>query len=74
MTKNTRIDTELSLMIFDKDILHFRRLAKYVAAFWIMASSSSRSASWRLRRAFSAVSSLSRSEDVACCCRLLRQV
>ena len=38
-------DTELSLMFFDEDILHFRRFAKYVAAFWRMASSSSRSAS-----------------------------
>lgn len=35
-------DTELSLMFFDEDILYFRRFAKYVAAFWIMASSSSR--------------------------------
>ncbi|MDM8957638.1 hypothetical protein QU872_25940, partial [Escherichia coli] len=25
---------ELSLMFFNKDILHFRRFAKYVAAFW----------------------------------------
>lgn len=25
-------DTELSLMFFDEDILHFRRFAKYVAA------------------------------------------
>lgn len=46
-------DAELSLMLFDEDILHFRRFAKYVAAFWRMASSSSRSASCRLRRAFS---------------------
>ncbi len=38
-------DIELSLMFFDEDILHFRRFAKYVAAFWRMASSSSRSAS-----------------------------
>ncbi|SVY84334.1 Uncharacterised protein [Klebsiella pneumoniae] len=38
-------DTEFSLMFFDEDILHFRRFAKYVAAFWRMASSSSRSAS-----------------------------
>ena len=37
-------DTELSLMFFNKDILHFRRFAKYVAAFWRMARSSSRSA------------------------------
>ena len=40
-------DAELCPMIFDKDILHFRRFAKYVAAFWRMASSSSRSANWR---------------------------
>lgn len=38
-------DTELSLMFFDEDILHFRRFAKYVAPFWRMASSSSRSTS-----------------------------
>ncbi len=38
-------DIELSLMFFDEDILHFRRFAKYVAAFWRMASSSSRAAS-----------------------------
>ena len=31
-------------------MLHFRRFAQYVAAFWRIASSSSRSASWRLRR------------------------
>ncbi len=55
---------ELSLMFFNKDILHFRRFAKYVAAFWRIASSSSRSASWRLRRAISVDISSSRSEDV----------
>jgi hypothetical protein len=38
-------DTELSLMFFDEDILHFRRFAKDVAAFWRMVSSSSHSAS-----------------------------
>lgn len=38
-------NAELSLMFFDKDMLHFRRFAKYVAAFWRMASSSSCSAS-----------------------------
>ncbi|APY79551.1 hypothetical protein LFZ26_22215 [Salmonella enterica subsp. enterica serovar Manchester str. ST278] len=38
-------DTELSLMFFDEDILHFRRFAKYVATFWRIVSSSSRSAS-----------------------------
>jgi len=27
-------DTKLSPILFDKDILHFRRFAKYVAAFW----------------------------------------
>jgi|GEM_PF-3838443 len=37
-------DTELSLIFFDENILHFRRFAKYVATFWRMASSSSRSA------------------------------
>ena len=37
-------DAELSPMIFDEDILHFRRFAKYVAAFWRMASSSACSA------------------------------
>ena len=57
-------DAELSLMFFNKDILHFRRFAKYVAAFWRIASSSSRSASWRLRRAISVDISSSRSEDV----------
>ncbi len=40
------------------------RFAKYVAAFWRIASSSSRSASWRLRRAISVDISSSRSEDV----------
>jgi len=34
-------DAELSPMLFDKDILHFRRFAKYVAAFWRIANSSS---------------------------------
>lgn len=38
-------NNELSLMLFDEDILLFKRFAKYVAAFWRMASSSSRSAS-----------------------------
>ncbi|MNP43194.1 hypothetical protein D3C76_1369970 [compost metagenome] len=56
-------DAELSPMFFDKDILHFRRFAKYVAAFWRIANSSSRSASCRLRRAFSTDISCSRSED-----------
>ena len=46
-------DAELSPIFFDKDIHHFRRFAKYVAVFWRMASSSSRSASCRLRRAIS---------------------
>ncbi len=36
----------------------------HVAAFWRIASSSSRSASWRLRRAISVDISSSRSEDV----------
>jgi hypothetical protein len=27
-------DAKLSLMIFDEDILHLRRFARYVAAFW----------------------------------------
>jgi hypothetical protein len=67
-------DAELSLMFFNKDILHFKRFAKYVAAFWRIASSSACSASWRLRRAFSAASSFSRSEDESCCCCLLRQL
>ncbi|KQI75817.1 hypothetical protein AM258_12585 [Escherichia coli] len=39
-----RFDAELCPMIFDEDILHFRRFAKYVAAFWRMASSSACSA------------------------------
>lgn len=56
-------DNELSLIFFDEDILHFRRFAKYVAAFWRMASSSSRSASWRFRQAISADISCSRSEE-----------
>lgn len=38
-------DAELSLMFFDEDILYFRQFAKYVAVFWRMASSSSRSSS-----------------------------
>lgn len=54
---------ELCPMIFDEDILHFRRFAKYVAAFWRMASSSSRSASRRLRRAISTDCCCSRSES-----------
>ena len=33
-------------MIFEKDILHFRRFSKYVAAFWRMASSSVCSVGW----------------------------
>ncbi|BAI28748.1 hypothetical protein ECEPECA14_1078 [Escherichia coli EPECa14] len=57
------LDVEHSLMFFNKDILHFRRFAKYVAAFWRMVSSSSRSASWRLRRATSVDISSSRSEE-----------
>ena len=57
-------DSELSPMIFDEDILHFRRFAKYVAAFWRMASSSACSASWRLRRAISTDISCSRSEEL----------
>ncbi len=61
-------DGELSLIFFDKNILHFRSFAKYVAAFWRIASSSACSASWRLSRAFSASSSLSRADDVSCCC------
>ncbi len=68
-----RFDAELCPMIFDGDILHFRRFAKYVAAFWRMASSSACSASCRLRRTFSAASSLSRSDELICCCCLLRQ-
>lgn len=28
-------NAKLSLEFYDKDILHFRRFAKYVAAFWI---------------------------------------
>ncbi|PAL29930.1 hypothetical protein CEJ54_21005 [Escherichia coli] len=59
-------------MFFNKDILHFRRFAKYVAAFWRIASSSACSASYRFRRAFSAASSRSRSDEVICCCSLLR--
>ncbi len=35
-------DIGLSLMFFDEGILHFRRFAKYVAAFWRMACFSSR--------------------------------
>ena len=56
-------DTELRLMFFNRDILHLRRFAKYVAAFWKMASSSSRSVSWRLRRAIPVDISSSRSEE-----------
>lgn len=56
-------DAELRLLFFNKDILHFRRFAKYVAAFWRMASSSSRSASWRLRRAIPVDISSSHSEE-----------
>ncbi len=62
-----RFDTELCPIFFDEDILHFRRFAKYVAPFWRMASSPACSASWRFRRAFSAASSFSRSEEVFCC-------
>lgn len=69
-----RLNAEFSLMLLDKDILHFRRFAKYVAAYWRMASSSSRSANCLLRRAISAACSLSRSEDVAWLCCLLRQL
>jgi len=58
-----RFDAELCLMIFDEDILHFRGFVKYVEAFWRMASSSSRSASCRLRRAISTDISCSRSEE-----------
>lgn len=47
-------DAELSLILFDEDILHFRRLAKYFAAYWRMASTSACSANCGLRRAFSA--------------------
>lgn len=61
-------DTKLSPMLFEKDILYFRRFVKFVAAFCRMASSSSRSG-----QAFSAASSLSRSDDVSCCCCLLHQ-
>lgn len=35
-------DIGLSLMFFDGGILHFRRFAKYVAAFWRIACFSSR--------------------------------
>ena len=31
-------DTELCPMFFDEDMLHFRRFAKYVAAFWRIAA------------------------------------
>ena len=43
-----------ALMFIHKHILHFRLLAKYVAAFFTMASSSARSANCRFRRAISA--------------------
>ncbi|SFT58832.1 hypothetical protein SAMN05192562_1011004 [Kosakonia arachidis] len=66
-------DDELSLMLFDEDKLHFRRFVKYVAAFWRMASSSSRSASCRLRRAISTDISCSRSEEEWAFFSLLRQ-
>jgi hypothetical protein len=65
-------DGELSPMLFNKDILHFRRFAKYVAAFWRMASSSSRSANWRLRRAISTDISCSSSEEQRALLILLR--
>lgn len=67
-------DAEISPMIFDEDILHFRRFAKYVAVFWWMICSSSRSANCRLRRVFSAASSFSRAEEVTCCCYLMCQL
>jgi len=68
-----RLNAELSLMFFDEDILHFRRFAKYVAAFWRIAYSSSHFASWRLRLVFSAANTLSHADEVICCCCLLRQ-
>ncbi|MCX8958434.1 hypothetical protein EHW66_11035 [Erwinia psidii] len=52
--QDTWFNIERCPVFFDKDRLHFRRFAKYVAALWKMASSSSRSASWRLSRTFSA--------------------
>ncbi|NIF23999.1 hypothetical protein F3J40_20710 [Pantoea sp. Acro-835] len=33
------LNVEVSLMLIDKDILYFRRFAKYVAAIWGMADS-----------------------------------
>jgi hypothetical protein len=39
-------------MLINKDVLHFRLLAKYVAAFFTIANSSACSANWRFRRAF----------------------
>jgi len=32
------LKAELSLILFDKELLHFRHFAKYIAAFWRMAS------------------------------------
>lgn len=66
--------TEFSLLFFDEDILHFRRLAKYAAAFWRMASSSSPSASGRFRWAISAGIACPRSEEESWFCCLLRQL
>ncbi|RCB81622.1 hypothetical protein C6B35_15530, partial [Escherichia coli] len=45
------------------DILHFRRFAKYVAAFWRMPSPLSRSSSWLLKHAISMDISISHTEE-----------
>src|SRR5690606_10193006 len=54
-------DSKIACILVHKHILHFRLLAKYVAAFFTMASSSACSASWRLRRAISPASCCSTS-------------
>ena len=60
------LNTERLTMTVDKGVLHFRLFAKYTAAFFVMASSSFASASWRFKRAFSSANDRSRS-DVSCC-------
>jgi hypothetical protein len=65
-------DAEFSLMLFNKDILHFRRFAKYIEAFGRTISSSAYSASLRLRRAISTGISCSRSEELRAVLILLR--
>jgi hypothetical protein len=46
------LDAELCPMIFDKDMLHFRHLAKYVTTFWRTVCSSACSSCCRFRRYF----------------------